>query len=93
MSVIDIQRHHTLDHEHAIETADKLAKSLADRFDLDYAWQGDTLSFSRVGLKGKMTVEPETIYINLQLGILLRPLKGKLEREIHSHLDGLIDTA
>ncbi|PID41706.1 MAG: poly(3-hydroxybutyrate) depolymerase [Proteobacteria bacterium] len=93
MSVIDIQKHHTLNHDHAIETADKLAKSLADRFDVNYTWQADTLSFSRAGAKGKMTVKPDLIHIHLQLGMLLRPFKGKIESEIHNHLDGLVDKA
>ena len=91
MSVIEIQRHHTLDHAHAVETADKLARELSSRFDVRYTWDGDTLHFSRTGARGTMTVEPNQIHIRMELGFLLRPMKGKIEKSIHDHLDGLID--
>ncbi len=93
MSVIEIQRHHTLDHEHAVATADKLAQTLASRFDVHYTWDGDTLHFSRTGARGTLTVEPSQIHIRMELGFLLRPMKGKIERSIHDHLDGLIENA
>lgn len=91
MSIIEIQRHHTLDHDHAIAASDELAKSLSDRFDVNYTWQGDTLTFSRSGAKGKLTVQPHLIHIRMELGFLLRPFKGRIEKEIHDHLDGLIE--
>lgn len=89
MSTIDITRPHTLDHAHAVEAADSLAKSLSERFDVDYAWEGDVLRFKRSGVKGNLTVKPETINVHLELGMLLRPFKGRIEQEIHQHLDGL----
>lgn len=89
MSAIDITRRHTLDHEHAVEAADKLAKSLSQRFDVDYQWEGDVLRFKRTGVKGQMTVNPEDIHVHLELGLMLRPFKGRIEQEIHNHLDGL----
>lgn len=91
MSVIEIQRHHALDHDHAIATADDLAKSLSDRFDVHYTWSGDTLKFSRSGAKGTLIVQPHLISVRIELGFLLRPFKGKIEKEIHDHLDGLIE--
>lgn len=91
MSVIDITRHHTLNHSDAIATADDLAKSLSDRFDVSYSWDGDTLTFKRSGAKGKLKVEPTTIHVKMELGFLLRPFKGRIEQEIHNHLDGLLE--
>ena len=91
MSVIDVTRHHTLDHDHAIAAADSLARSLADDFDVHYQWDGDQMTFKRSGVKGKLNVTPSTIHIRLELGLLLRPLKGRIEREIHQHLDSLVE--
>ncbi|ARU55093.1 MAG: polyhydroxyalkanoic acid system family protein [Pseudomonadales bacterium] len=91
MSVIDITRHHTLDHDHALAKANELADSLADRFDVSCERCGDTLKFSRTGVKGQLSVEPTYIHIRLELGLLLRPFKSRIEHEIHNHLDGLIE--
>lgn len=93
MSVIDITRHHTLDHDGAVRAADDLARSLSDQFDVSYQWSGDTLQFRRTGVKGRMEVTPSLIRIHMELGFLVRPFKGRIESEIHAHLDGLIDKA
>lgn len=89
MSVIDITRRHSLDHAQAVEAADSLAKDLSQRFDVDYQWEGDVLRFRRSGVKGQLTVNPDTIHVHIELGMLLRPMKGRVEDEIHKHLDGL----
>lgn len=91
MSVIDITRHHELNHGDAIATAEDLAKSLSERFDVAYSWQGDTLTFKRSGAKGKLTVEPTKIHVKMELGLLFRPFKGRIEQEIHNHLDGMLE--
>ncbi len=91
MSVIDITRHHTLKHDDAIATAEDLAKSLSERFDVAYSWQGDTLTFKRSGAKGKLTVAPTQIHVKMELGFLVRPFKGRIEQEIHNHLDGMLE--
>ncbi|MFE8070685.1 polyhydroxyalkanoic acid system family protein [Marinobacteraceae bacterium S3BR75-40.1] len=91
MSVIDVTRHHSLDHDHAIAAADSLAQSLAKDFDVHYQWQGDEMTFKRSGVKGQLKVTSSTIAIHLELGFLLRPFKARIEREIHQHLDSLVE--
>ncbi len=91
MSVIDITRHHQLTHDEAIRIASDLAVSLSDRFDLRYEWQNDCLVFHRSGVKGRLNVQPTLFHVRLELGLLLRPFKGRIEQEIHAHLDGLIE--
>ena len=36
--------------------AEKIAKDLNKRFDLDYAWDGDDIDFERPGVSGTMHV-------------------------------------
>lgn len=91
MSVIEVTRHHTLSHDQAKQIADELAQSLSDRFDVAYDWHGDILSFHRKGVKGQLEVQPSLLHIRMELGLLLRPFKGRIETEIHNHLDGLIE--
>lgn len=93
MSTIDITRHHSLDRDHARKAADDLAQNLSRRFDVDYQWEGDKLRFKRSGAKGEMTVNSELIHVHLELGMMLRPFKSRIEHEIHSQLDTLTGKA
>ncbi|WP_166263451.1 polyhydroxyalkanoic acid system family protein [Marinobacter caseinilyticus] len=89
MSAIDVRRTHSLDHEHAREAAESLAQDLSREFDVNYQWEGDVMRFKRSGVKGHLTVSPGDIRVYLELGMLLRPFKSRIEKEIHSQLDGL----
>jgi len=90
MSVIDIHRAHTLDKEHAREAAETLAKDLSTQFDVNYQWEGDLLRFKRSGVKGQLDIAENDLHIRLELGLMLRPFKSRIEQEIHSQLDQII---
>ncbi|OZG74894.1 poly(3-hydroxybutyrate) depolymerase [Hahella sp. CCB-MM4] len=89
MSVIEITRDHTMDIEHAKETANELAVSLSERFSVDYQWQDNVLKFKRSGIKGQLEVTPGKLHIRLELGLLVRPFKDRIEQEVHNHLDNM----
>lgn len=93
MPTISIRRRHSLDHKHAKAAADKIAKDLKKRFELDYEWDGDDVSFERAGLSGNMHVGKRDVRLDVQLSFLLTPLKGPIEREIHKELDALFSKA
>ncbi|KAE8545908.1 MULTISPECIES: polyhydroxyalkanoic acid system family protein [Marinobacter] len=90
MSVIDIHRAHSLDKEHAREAAETLAKDLSKQFDVNYQWEGDLLKFKRSGVKGQLDISEHDLHIRLELGLMLRPFKSRIEQEIHSQLDQII---
>ena len=90
MAVISIAKKHKLPHRAAKDVADRVAKDLKKRFELDYAWDGDDVEFERPGISGRMHVGKETISLDVRLGLLLTPLKPAIEREIHATLDKLV---
>ncbi|MBK1873921.1 polyhydroxyalkanoic acid system family protein [Marinobacter sp. 1-3A] len=90
MSVIDVHRAHTLDKEHAREAAEALAKDLSNKFELNYQWEGDQLKFKRSGVKGHLNITSNDLNVRLELGMLLRPFKSRIEQEIHSQLDQIL---
>ncbi|OZC35582.1 poly(3-hydroxybutyrate) depolymerase [Marinobacter vinifirmus] len=90
MSVIDIHRAHSLDKAHAREAAETLAKDLSRQFDVNYQWEGDLLKFKRSGVKGQLEIAESDLHIRLELGMMLRPFKSRIEQEIHSQLDQII---
>ncbi len=90
MSVIDVHRAHTLDKDHARDAAEALARDLSSQFDLNYQWEGDHLKFKRSGVKGHLNITVDDLHVHLELGLLLRPFKAKIENEIHSQLDKIL---
>jgi putative polyhydroxyalkanoate system protein len=93
MATISIGKKHHLSHKKAKVVAEKIAKDLNKRFDLDYAWEGDHVEFERPGLSGRMHVGEDEIRLDVRLGLLLSMMKPVLEKEIHAQLDKLIGKA
>ena len=71
MSYIDLCAHHALSREDAQSAADELAGDLAQKFEIDYGWEGDHIHFERPGVHGTITVREGEIRIQAQLGVLL----------------------
>lgn len=92
MSVIDVHRAHTLDKDHAREAAESLARDLASQFDVDYQWEGDHLNFKRSGVKGYLNLGRDDLHVHLELGMLFRPFKAKIEQEVHKQLNRALKT-
>jgi putative polyhydroxyalkanoate system protein len=87
MSTIDIHRAHSLDKAHAREAAETLAKDLSRQFDVNYEWEGDRLRFKRSGVKGRLEISEQELHVHLELGLMLRAFKSRIEQEIHTQLD------
>ena len=92
MPSISISRAHALSHKKAKDAAERIAKDLKARFGLDYAWDGDDVTFQRPGVSGRMRVGRKEVALDVQLGFLLTAIKPQIEREIHAQLDQLFAT-
>lgn len=86
MSEIDIQARHELSHDDAQRAAEELSADLAQRFGIDYGWEGDAIHFERPGVNGRIDVLPDTLRIRARLGFLLLALKPAIEQEIVRYL-------
>ena len=86
MSDIDLRAKHAMTREQAQQAADELASDLAQKFDIDYGWDGDEIHFERPGVDGHITVDGDVIHIKARLGILLVFLRSRIEEEIRDYL-------
>ncbi len=67
--------------------ADELAQDLAEKFSIDYGWDGDCIVFDRPGVDGQIRVSAKAVHVVARLGFFLGYLKPAVEREIHRYLD------
>ena len=87
MASIKIKREHSLSHDEVLRAVQNLADELAEKLDADYEWEGDNLSFKRSGASGKVCVSKQDLQVDIKLGMLLTPLKGKIEQTVNDYLD------
>ena len=90
MATISVVKTHHLSHAKAKTVAEKMAKDLHRRFDLECTWDGDECRFTRSGLTGRMLVGKDRIALDVKLGFLLSAVAPSIERAIHDQLDTLV---
>ena len=87
MSAIDLTRVHNLALAEAKAKVQHVADQIAAKFDVDCAWDGDVLNFSRSGVDGHIKVETDSVRVFAELGFMLSMMKGPIEDAISRYLD------
>jgi len=86
MSDIRARKSHNLSLEDAKKKAQTLADQLQKEFQVDSQWQGNTLNFTRSGVKGTLDVTEQEVILDISLGFMLKAFKGKIQAEIDNNL-------
>lgn len=91
MTTIDVTRSHALPKDEAKKRAEEFAKSMQERFALDWKWDGDAITFdapsgAAKGTKGSVTVEADKVRVQIDLPFMLRMLKGTIESKVEEKL-------
>lgn len=86
MSTIDIHAYHDMSREDAQNAAEELSRDLAQKFSIDYAWEGDSIHFERPGVHGEILVTGEELHVTAYLGFMLMMLKHPIEQEVVRYL-------
>jgi len=87
MTEIVVRRRHNLRLPSARRLAESMARRLRDEYGGSYSWKGDRLIFQRSGASGHLLVTKKDLEIHVTLGLLLTPLRARIEREIHAFCD------
>ena len=93
MADIHIERAHSMSLKKAREAASNFADQLAEKFDLESEWEGDTLHFTRSGVNGTLVLEKNAVAINVKLGLLLSAFRCNFEKHINDNLDKIFGLA
>ncbi len=94
MATIEISRPHTLSKDDARQKAEELAKGMAEKLGIEWKWAGDTIEFHAPsgmakGAKGQVIVREKEVRVEVDLPLMLRPMKGVVEGKIKERLDRL----
>jgi putative polyhydroxyalkanoate system protein len=95
MATIDVRRSHSLPKEEARKRAETLAKSMQQRFELEWQWQGNRIVFeaprgSAKGTKGTVDVTDNEVRVQIDLPFLMRVFKGAVENKVNEKLGELL---
>lgn len=95
MATIDVRRAHTLTKDEARKRAEDFARTMQQRFELDWRWEGDRIVFdaprgAAKGTKGSVDVGEKDVRVQIDLPFLLRMLKGTVESKVNEKLDKLL---
>ena len=85
--MIVIRRQHNLGLAKAKRLAQTIADGLQSDFGGTFTWKGNELHFQRTGASACATVTKDSVQIRVDLNVLLRPLRERIEREIRGTLD------
>ena len=90
MADIRIARPHGLPLSRAKAAAQAAAENLVREYDLICQWEGDTLSFRRSGVQGRIEVNPSQIAVEIRLGLLLKGFRSQIEQSVSKRLDEVL---
>lgn len=86
MAKIHIEKSHTLSVDVVKRRVDEMMDKMKS-MGVDCEWQMDQLKVTGRGVKGKMDVSPDRVVVDLDLGLPVSMMKGKVEEMIRNGLD------
>jgi putative polyhydroxyalkanoate system protein len=95
MATIDVRRNHALSKDEAKRRAEDLAKTMQQKLDLEWRWEGDRIVFeaprgAAKGTKGTVDVSDQDVRVQIDLPFLMRVMKGTVESKVSEKLNQLL---
>jgi len=86
-SSIVVRRKHGLPPAEARQLLTDVARDLQKKYGGTVKWDGPTMRFTRPGASGHVQISDGAVEVVVDVGLLLRPLSSRIEREITTFLD------
>lgn len=88
MPKISISRNHSLSPALIKQRIVDLGEKLQAKYQAKTSWDGDkTMNVKGPGVEGKLAIADNKVDVNLDLGFLLSPMKGKIEEALTKELE------
>ena len=90
MSTIHITYRHGLDRCDTRARIDEIARVVKHRYKVNYVWEGNRLFSNHKGSWVLVHLGEDSIELKIKLGLMLLPLKRKIESTISRNLHGVL---
>ena len=87
MPTIDIRRSHGCTLKDAKEAIERVARAIGKEYGISHQWDGNAMTFTRSGVKGRIHIAGGDVHVHAELGMLVGAMKSTIEREIRRRLD------
>lgn len=87
MSEIKIERNHELGEAEAKKRVLEMEQKLKEKYGVSLAWSGNTAQVKGSGVSGTIAVEEQKVAVAIKLGLMLRPLAGKIREGLERQVD------
>lgn len=90
MPKINLSRNHSLPADVIKQRLTELGSKMQEKYQAKTSWSDDkTLNVKGPGVEGKLVIGGDKVDVNLDLGFMLSPLKGKIEETLGRELEKL----
>ncbi len=79
---IERQRTHQLAPSVARERVERIAAKLAERFSARCRWEGDRLCVEHPAVQGSLTLQPDSVTLQADIGFPVSLMRAQVEAEI-----------
>lgn len=91
MADISIVKSHGMDKELLRGKLSELARGLKTKYGIRSRWEGDTCVLDGTGIKqGTLRITPDSVSLDVTLGMMAKLLKPKIEEEINKEIAKLL---
>ncbi len=87
MANIEVTQPHSLELPEVKSRMESVQSELTQKYGLEFNWESDSqVKVSGKGVKGTIVVDGSKVEVKLDLSLLLRPMKGKIESRLTEQL-------
>lgn len=90
MAEIHIRHNHQLSSDDVRSRLEGIAGDLTRKLHVNCQWRGDELHFKRPGAQGFIELGAGFVDVQVKLGLLVAPMKDKIEGQIREQLQGYL---
>jgi putative polyhydroxyalkanoate system protein len=87
MPKVIVTKKHGLSVAEAQKKVDTFVDGIKKKYEINGAWSGDRYNFTRTGASGFVRVTEGKIAVEVDLSLMLSPLKSKVEDRVRQALD------
>lgn len=87
MATIRVEHKHALTRDEAIERARNVIREFSERLKAEVRWSGPDATFKGTGFSGTAKVDDGLVHVSVDLSLVLRPMKAKIESKLAKALE------